>query len=343
MPNQFAYSKVFFDRWYRPEYTTVIVAGDVTPGRGAAARREVLGRLEGGGRTRWTSRASRRPRGPVYAHVPWTRADAALGDAWRSTAPAFSETSKDSAALDMLSDLTFGPTSDALQEPRRGRAEGRPAGRVLPANTRSRRSSTVLARVKKTEDDAVYVRDEILRTFARDRASCRWRRSASTDAKSNARYSLRAQRSTTPSRSPASLARFVRYRRSYETVNEVYRIYDALTPADLPGGGAEVLHRRRPGRRRRSSKDPLPAGDREARLARDDPGRGVRAGRRRGCRTVPRRRALAELRAARQRSQLPQLNVKLLFTAGSAHDPTGKEGLAALAAAMIADGRVAGA
>ena len=29
MPNQYAYSKVFFDRWYRPENCTVIVAGDV--------------------------------------------------------------------------------------------------------------------------------------------------------------------------------------------------------------------------------------------------------------------------------------------------------------------------
>ena len=48
MPNQFDYSKTFFDRWYRPEYTTVIVAGDVDRGRGPAARREVLGRLEAG-------------------------------------------------------------------------------------------------------------------------------------------------------------------------------------------------------------------------------------------------------------------------------------------------------
>ena len=31
MPNQFAYSKVFFDRWYRPEYATLIIAGDVNP------------------------------------------------------------------------------------------------------------------------------------------------------------------------------------------------------------------------------------------------------------------------------------------------------------------------
>jgi zinc protease len=31
MPNQFEYSKLFFQRWYRPGYTTVIVAGDVDP------------------------------------------------------------------------------------------------------------------------------------------------------------------------------------------------------------------------------------------------------------------------------------------------------------------------
>ena len=29
MPNQYAYSKIFFDRWYRPENCTIVVAGDV--------------------------------------------------------------------------------------------------------------------------------------------------------------------------------------------------------------------------------------------------------------------------------------------------------------------------
>ena len=29
MPNQYAYSKVFFDRWYRPENCTIVVTGDV--------------------------------------------------------------------------------------------------------------------------------------------------------------------------------------------------------------------------------------------------------------------------------------------------------------------------
>ena len=29
MPNQYEYSLKFFDRYYRPEYTTIIVVGDV--------------------------------------------------------------------------------------------------------------------------------------------------------------------------------------------------------------------------------------------------------------------------------------------------------------------------
>ncbi len=79
MPNQYAYSQTFFDRWYRPEYTTVIVAGDVDPAT-------VIPLVEKywGGWKRGTFRASPSPQepphtAPGYAHVPWTSADASLG------------------------------------------------------------------------------------------------------------------------------------------------------------------------------------------------------------------------------------------------------------------------
>ena len=48
MPNQYAYCKMFFDRWYRPENCTIIVAGDVDPATDDRPRREVLERLEAG-------------------------------------------------------------------------------------------------------------------------------------------------------------------------------------------------------------------------------------------------------------------------------------------------------
>ncbi len=47
-PTSTRYSKVFFGRWYRPQFTTLIIAGDVDADRGDAAGAEVLGRLEAG-------------------------------------------------------------------------------------------------------------------------------------------------------------------------------------------------------------------------------------------------------------------------------------------------------
>jgi zinc protease len=48
MPNQYAYSKTFFDRWYRPDNCTVIVAGDVDHDRLVALCREAYGAWEPG-------------------------------------------------------------------------------------------------------------------------------------------------------------------------------------------------------------------------------------------------------------------------------------------------------
>ena len=113
MPNQFEYSKTFFDRWYRPEYTTLIVAGDVKPA-------EVIPLVEkywsGWKRGSFSVNIPQEPasKGPVYAHVPWP--DKTLP--WVSIAfhgPAFSEVNKELAAVDALTDLNFGQTSEVYK------------------------------------------------------------------------------------------------------------------------------------------------------------------------------------------------------------------------------------
>src|SRR4051812_12656989 len=43
MPNQFEYSKTFFDRWYRPENCTIVVAGDVDHERLVELARKAYG------------------------------------------------------------------------------------------------------------------------------------------------------------------------------------------------------------------------------------------------------------------------------------------------------------
>ena len=64
MPNQYDYSLKFFDRYYRPEYTTIVVVGDVKPKAVRATGGQVLGRVEArratSRRFRWNRRRRRR-------------------------------------------------------------------------------------------------------------------------------------------------------------------------------------------------------------------------------------------------------------------------------------------
>ncbi len=334
MPNQFEYSKTFFDRWYRPEYTTVIVAGDVKAEEVLPLVEKYWGSWKAG-TYKVDVPVEPPPAGPVVAHVPWT----APTLPWVSVAfrlPGFSETSREWAALDVLSDLTFGPTSALYKSLVEDEQKVDQLGAFFPPN-RDPYLLTVYARVKKAEDTP-YVRDRILRAFAETRVVPPHAQRVK-DAKDNARYSLLRSLDNTESIA-ASLARFVRYHRSFDTINEVYRTYDAVTPDDIQAAArryfvdAGLVQTT-------LSKEPLPeAIAKVASLATIPVAKPMPIAS--GAETPRAAPAAAtgpgvSFAPLVQRSKLPQLNVKLLFRVGSAHDPKGKQGLAALAAAMIAD------
>ena len=318
MPNQFQYAQEFFRRWYRPEYTTVIVAGDVTP-------EEVLPLVEKhwgdwkAGSYKVDIPQEPLPRGPVYAHVPWPSPTLP----WVTVAfhsPAFSETEKEYAAVDLLMDLTFGPTSDLYK---RLVEDTQKVDQLFPyfPGTADPQLATAAARVKDMKD-VLEVRDDILKAFAEAREKP-IPPARLADAKSNARYGFVRTLDNTESIASA-LARYVRYRRAYGTLNELFRVYDTVTPEDIQAAarkyftdaGMVVTT---------LSKDAMPdAITAQPALSTFAVG-GAKAGAGDAARTLV------------QPSALPQLDVKLLFTVGSAHDPAGKEGLAALAASMIAE------
>jgi len=315
MPNQYEYSRTFFQRWYRPENTAVIVAGDVDPATVIPLVEKYWGGWQPGSGERVAIPQEPAPKGAVYAHVPWQTPTAP----WVTVAfrgPAFSETDKDAAAIDLFMNVNFGSTSDVYrklveQEQKVDQFFARGPDNVDPGLI------YVFARVKKAED-ALYVRDEILRAVAMARAEKMDARKLE-EAKSNLRYSFTARLDNTDTIA-ATLARFVRYRRSYDTLNNVFRVYESLTPEDVhaaaqkyfvdPSLVVTTL-----------SQEKLPDGiDRLPALASFTP-------------------AVAALDAKQftvQKTELPQLRIKLLFDIGSAYDPPGKEGLAALTAAMIA-------
>src|SRR5690349_20643254 len=114
MPNQYEYSLKFFDRYYRPEYTTIIVVGDVK----AKAVRAAVDKSWGA----W-KRGSYRPDipveppqdGPRSAKVDWPSPTLPLV-AIAFKAPAYNDSTRDSAALDALAYLAFSNTSELYQK-----------------------------------------------------------------------------------------------------------------------------------------------------------------------------------------------------------------------------------
>ncbi|HEX7486855.1 MAG TPA: pitrilysin family protein, partial [Vicinamibacterales bacterium] len=337
MPNQYEYSKVFFSRWYRPQFTTVIVAGDVDAKTVIPMIEKYWGRWKGGSSTPVTISQEPPPSGPIYAHVPWTTPTLP----WVTVgfrAPAFSATDKDYAAMDMLANLYFGSTSDlykklVVAEQKVDECTASNPGNVDPG------IFTVLARVKRPED-AVYVRDEILKTVALARVTPVAPRRLE-DAKSYNRYTV-ARNLDSTERIAGVLADFVHYSRSYNTINDLYRVYGSLTPADLQQAAqkyftdAGLIVTTLSKEALPSSIGTLPA------LSSLAPS---------GAAAVPPLtvppgpRSLPPVTNAAppvhpvtlQKSLTPQLDIKLLFDVGSAADPAGKEGLAALSAAMIAE------
>jgi len=316
MPNQYEYSRTFFSRWYRPENVAVIVAGDVDPAKVIPLVEKYFGAWKPGTGEKVAIPQEPPAKGAVYAHVAWQTPTAP----WVTVAfrgPAFSETAKDFAAIDLFTDINFGQTSDVYRKlvEQEQKVDQFFAG---GPNNADPELITIFARVKKGED-ALYVRDEILRAVAAARASKMDARKLE-EAKSNTRYSFTARLDNTDTIA-GTLARFVRYRRSYDTINNVYRVYASLTPEDLDAAAKKyfvdeslVVTT--------LSKDPLPAGIETLPTLAS---------------FTPAATTLDAKQITVQKTELPQLRIKLLFDIGSAYDPKGKEGLARLTASMIAD------
>jgi zinc protease len=346
MPNQYAYSKQFFDRWYRPENATIIVAGDVTPAEVMPLIQKYYGNWKRGS-YKAVIPVEPPAKGPKYAHVDWSSPTLPiLAVAFHN--PAFSETNNDNAALDFVANLWFGPTSEIFRKlvQREQKVDFISASNTSNADPEL---FSVFARVKKPEDVA-YVRDEILRTIQQARTTLVPAQELA-DSKSNEKYSFVRTLDNTD-RIASTLARYVRYSRSYNTLNRAYALYDAVTPADLRRAAAKYFTDNEMIVATLSS-SPLPAavsqlpkiasfatstsdalnlkGKTLSRPADMQPWM-VDASKLpvTGASTV-----VAPGNLIVQKTPLQQIRVKLLFNAGSANDPAGKEGLAALSARMI--------
>ncbi len=318
MPDQMEYAKVFFDRWYRPEYTTVMLVGDVDPASAIPLVQKHFGSWKRGS---YRIDVPQEPpqSAPKYAHVPWpvpTQPIVAVS----FHGPAFSETNKDAVALDLLLELYFGSTSAlykrlVLDEQKVDGLFYRSPGSQDPA------LASVMAQLRQ-EKDALYVRERILETIAlaRSEAVDPARLEA---AKANNRYGTARSLDSTDAIA-SRLARYVRFRREYDTFNALYRLYDAVQPADASAAGKRYLTSER------MVVTTLSHGDLDPALAHNLAVPAPRA-------ASATATALATAPLVELASPSRQLDFRLQFLVGSAADPEGKEGLASIAAAMISN------
>jgi zinc protease len=166
MPSQFAYSRQFFDRYYRPDNTILLVVGDVTAAKALPLIEQQYGAWSAG------------PARPTIPTEPPQTREQRTTVPWKGAslpmlligfhAPAFSTTNIDSAALEVLAELVFAERSPLF---RRLVLDGQKVEHIDGAAERHVDPNlfTVLARVKQATDvpyveKAIY--DEIARVAA---------------------------------------------------------------------------------------------------------------------------------------------------------------------------------
>ncbi len=227
MPNQYAYSRQFFDRYYRPEYTTILVVGDVVA---ADVLRQVGKHWSGWKRGSFRPEipAEPAPTGARRRQLEWP--SPTLPWVWVAhRTPAYTDTARDSAALDILSFLGFSESSPLYKK------------LVLEDQTVDLLAVdapdhvdpylfTVTARVKEPKDMAA-VEEQILSTLkgfhdtpvAADRLEA---------VKRHLRYSFALGLDNSEAIAEA-LARYVALRRTPETINRIYELYSQVTAEDV--------------------------------------------------------------------------------------------------------------
>lgn len=227
MPNQYNYSLEFYKRYYRPEYTTIVIAGDVTHAQALELTKKYFGNWQRGN---YVPQIPKEPdqTAPRTAHVDWaTPTLPYLAIGFRG--PAFSETQKDKAALDLLAQIAFGENSDLYQ---RLVLKEQKVDFVGPSfdDQIDPELFTIFSRVK-DQKDVNYVRDQILATFEQYKKDLIGQ--AKLDAtRSRLRYGFALSFNSSEAIAN-NLAPYIALRRTPETVNTLFALYDTITPEDI--------------------------------------------------------------------------------------------------------------
>ncbi len=315
MPNMYDYSLTFFDRFYRPEYVTVILVGDVEPNNVFSLVEKYWGDWKRGN-YKADIPTEPEPNGPLYEHIPWD----APTLPWLTVAfhgPAASETETDMAAMDLIADIGFSSSSPLYQKLVVKEQKLQALFAYFPDH-KDPYLLTVGAMLKNPAD-AWYIRDEIQAEMARLRTELISEKRLK-EIQSNKKYAF-ASGLDSSANIGGAFARFVSRNRDPETINKAYALYDKVSPKTLKDAANRYFTDKRMVVNTLSHGD-LPEAEK--------PVGSVDAHLQSGNKT-------ANIKTHLLKNQSPLINLRFLFEFGAANDPAGKEGLANLTASMITD------
>jgi len=227
MPNQYDYSLEFYRRFYRPEYTTITVVGDITRERALELTRKYWADWKRGD---YRARIEEEPaqNESRTSHIDWPSPTLPhVAVAFRS--PAYKEDSRDVAALDLFEQIAFGENSEiyqqlVLKEQKVDILDGDFGHSMDPE------LFTVYARVKDPVDVS-YVRDQIVKTFEKFKATP-VDQAKLDSTRSRTRYGF-AMAMNSNSAIAGAIAPYVALARTPETLNRLFDTYLEVTPKDI--------------------------------------------------------------------------------------------------------------
>jgi zinc protease len=226
MPNQYDYSRTFFKRYYRPEYSTIVVVGDVKPEHIKELSQKYFGDWERG------DYSSEVPEEPVqketrYFHLQNNTIPPFLMMSYKG--PAFADTKIDMPALDVISSIVFSETSDLYKklviEERKVRFIGGGAFDSKDPNLFSIQASLI------NKEDMQYVKDAVVDAIEEVKKNGVDEKLLA-DTKSHLKY-IFAMRIDNPDDIASTLCHFIALTGDPETVNRVYKLYDKVSVKDI--------------------------------------------------------------------------------------------------------------
>lgn len=226
MPNQYKYSKQFYDRYYRPEYCTIVVVGDVTPEQVNTLAQKYFGEWETGS---YISTVPQEPQQKATRYVHLQNAEIPPYINLSYKGPAFKDDQIDMPALDVLSSIVFSKTSDLYKKlilnERKARFFGAGAPDSRDPNLFGIRTSLV------DKKDLQYLKDEVVKALENVKQN-------GVDAdilektKSNLKYSY-AMGIDNPSSIANSICHYIMLTGDPESLNKLYALYDKVTVEDI--------------------------------------------------------------------------------------------------------------